>query len=392
MTILLTSWPPAASNESFEWINTYIRGASEIQNKKYIEAIETLRSIECLKNNSKIMAMIGETFYYSGDYDRAIQALRKAHELNPFMKQGIQKYAILCEMFKKSTELEQLLRPSSAYPYEYSSENWFIMAVYLHSCSKFEKAQYFINRIINQYQTRNVDALILNAKILNGNKKPNDALISLRQALKYEPHRFEVHRWIIDILVSTDRARDAQNQSTKSLKLLGENARSLTLAASTYLKNPISKDKAKMLLQRALELNEFYTKAVVFLAQILIDDKEHKAAIKLLEKTAAVVNNVKINLILADLYAKGKNLSLALEFYTKVLNTDPSNKSALNGLMSLGNTSGSIEKALEVSSTTLENDDSSADIEQSGSSRMKTNEDDDADSELIWSDVEMDTN
>jgi anaphase-promoting complex subunit 7 len=332
--------------------------------------------------------MIGEAFYYSGDYDRAIQALKKAYELNPFMKQGIQKYALLCDMFKKQRDLEQLLRPSSAYPYEYTSENWFVMAVYLHSCQKYEKAQYFINRVINQHQSKNVDALILNAKILNSTKKPNEALISLRQALKFEPHRFEVHRWIIEILLNTDRARDAQSQSTKSLKMLGENARSLTLAASTYLKNPISKEKAKMLLQRALEMNEFYTKGVFFLAQILIDDKEHKAAIKLLEKTAAVVSNVKICLMLADLYAKIKNLSLALEYYTKVLNIDSANKMALNGLMSLGTTS--IEKALEVSSTTLENDDSSAEIEQSGSSRMKTNEDDD-DSELIWSDVEMDT-
>lgn len=334
--------------------------------------------------------MIGEAFYFSGDYDRAIQALKKAYELNPFMKHGIQKYALLCDMFKKTSELEQLLRPSSAYPYEYTSENWFVMAVYLHSCLKYEKAQYFINRVINQHQSKNVDALILNAKILNSTKKPNEALISLRQALKFEPYRFEIHRWIIEILLNTERVRDAQNQSTKSLKMLGENARSLTLAASTYLKNPVSKDKAKMLLQRALEMNEFYTKAVFFLAQILIDDKEHKAAIKLLEKTAGVVSNVKICLMLADLYAKSKNLSLALEFYTKVLNIDSTNKHALNGLMALGTTSGSLEKALEVSSTTLENDDSSADIEQSGSSRMKTGEDDD-DSELIWSDVEMDT-
>lgn len=333
--------------------------------------------------------MIGEAFYYSGDYERAIQALKKAYELNPFMKQGIQKYALLNDMFKKTRDLEQLLRPSSAYPYEYTSENWFVMAVYLHSCQKYEKAQYFINRVINQHQSKNVDALVLNAKILNSTKKPNEALISLRQALKFEPHRFEVHRWIIEILLNTDRAKDAQNQSTKSLKLLGENARSLTLAASTYLKAPISKEKAKMLLQRALELNEFYTKGVFFLAQILIDDKEHKAAIKLLEKTASVVSNVKICLMLADLYAKIKNLSLALENYTKVLNIDSTNKHALNGLMSLGTTSSSLEKALEVSST-LENDDSSADIEQSGSSRMKTNEDDE-DSELIWSDVEMDT-
>lgn len=385
MDIGLKCFLPASSTESFEWVNSYIRGGSEIHNRKHSEAVRTLQSIECLKNNSKILAMIGEAFYFSGDYDNANTILRRAHELDPFMKHGIQKYAMLCDMFKKTRELEQLLRPSSTYPYEYSSENWFVMAIYLYSCMKFDKAQYFINRVITQHQHRNVDALILNAKILHSAKKSSEALISLRQALKYEPYRFEVHRWIIEILLNTDRAREAQNQSTKSLKLLGDSPRSLTLAASTFLKSPISKDKAKMLLQKALEINEFYTKAVFFLAQILIDDKEHKAAIKLLEKAANVVSNVKICLMLADLYAKNKNLSLALEYYTKVLNLDSTNRHALNGLMALGSTNNSHEKALEVSSTTCgENDDSSAEIENSTRK-------DDEDSELIWSDNEMDT-
>lgn len=349
----------------------------------------SLVSIDCLKNNPKILAMIGETFYGIGDYERANTYLKRSFDLNPFMKQGVQKYAMICEMLKKNQELEQLLRPSSSFPYEYTNENWFVMAIYLFSCMKFEKAQYFINRVIIQHQHRNVDALILHAKILHSTKKSNEALVSLRSALKYEPYRFEVHRWLIEILLNTDRGRDAQNQATKSLKMLGESPRALTLAASTYLKNPISKDKAKSLLQKALEISEHYTKAVFFLAQILIDDKEHKAAIKLLEKTAAVISNVKICLMLADLYAKSKNLSQALEYYTKVLNIDSTNRHALNGLMALGSTN-----TLEVSSTTCggENDDSSAEIEPNGenSSRMKTN-DEDEDSELVWSDVEMDT-
>lgn len=145
-------------------------------------------------------------------------------------------------------------------------------------------------------------------------------------------------------------------------------------------------------------MSEHYTKAVFFLAQILIDDNEHKAAIKLLEKTAAVVSNVKICLMLGDLYAKSKNLSQALEYYTKVLNLDSTNRHALNGLMALGSAtqtnSSNLEKALEVSSTTCggENDDSSAELEPSGenSSRMKTNDDDESSGELVWSDVEMD--
>lgn len=365
-----------SSDPCFDWLNLYIKGVSEIHSRKYPDAYMTLTSIECLKSNPRIIALIGEVFYFSGDYDRALSYLKRSYDLYPFMKQGIQKYALLCDMFKKNRELEMMLRPSSNSPYEYSSENWFVFATYLYGCLKFDKAQYFINRVINLYQQRNVDALILNAKILHSNKKSIEALVSLRQALKFEPNRFEVHRWIIEILLTTEKGREAQNQAIKSLKILGETPRTLTLTASTFLKNPISKDKAKIYLYKALEMNEYYVKAVFFLAHILIDDKEIKAAIKLLEKTVPVVTNIKITLMLADLYAKSKNLSSALEQYTKVLNLDSSNRHAMNGIMAMGSANNSLESEEDFES--VEN--------TSRSKNDETNE------ELVWSDIEMEIN
>lgn len=364
----------------FDWVNQYIRGVSEIHNsRKYQEAIVTLSSIDSMKTNPKILALIGIAYYYSGEYDRSYSYLKKSYDIYPFMKEGIQKYALLCDMFKKTRELEIILRPSAVSPYHYTSENWFVMATYLYSCLKFEKAQYFITRVIEQYQNKNVDALILNAKILHGNKKSHEALTSLRNALKFEPHRFEAHRWTIEILLATDCVKDAQNHATRALKLLGESPRTLTLAASSYLRNPIAKEKAKPLLQKALEMNEFYAKAVFFLAQILVDDKDSKAAIKLLEKTTATTTNLKINLMLADLYAKSKNLSSALEQYTKVLNIDSTNRHALNGLMALG----SATTSMTLDTTPIEDDSEIAE----NSSRNKNEE---SENELVWSDIEMD--
>lgn len=180
-----------SSTELFEWVNHYIRGVSEMHNRKYEEAITTLRSIDCLRHNSKIQAMIGEAYYYTGEYDRALHSLKHAYDLNPFLKQGIQKYALLCELFKKTTELERMVRPTSAYPYDYTSENWFVMATYCFACLKFEKAQYFMERIFALHQPRNVDALILQARILSSYKKPNEALVSLRQALKVSLIEFQ---------------------------------------------------------------------------------------------------------------------------------------------------------------------------------------------------------
>jgi anaphase-promoting complex subunit 7 len=186
---------------------------------------------------------------------------------------------------------------------------------------------------------------------------------------------------MIEILLATDKIKEAQNHATKALKLLGESPRTLTLAASSYLKNPIVKEKAKPLLQKALEMNEFYAKAVFFLAQLLVDDKDIKSAIKLLERTAATTSNVKINLMLADLYAKSKNLSAALEQYTKVLNIDATNRHALNGLMTLGSVTA---PAMALDNTSLEEE-----LDAGETSRNKTDE---SENELIWSDIEMDQN
>ncbi|CAG9799763.1 unnamed protein product [Chironomus riparius] len=368
----------SAEGANFEWLNLYIKGLSEIHNRKNAEAITTLLSIDCLKSNPRILALVGEALYFSGDYEGAYRYLKRSYDIYPFMKEGIQKYALLCDMFKKPKELELMLKPSTLFPY--SSTNCFVFATYLFCSLKLDKAQYFINRVLSSHQYKNVDGLILNAKILHGNKKPNEALVSLRNALKYEPYRFEVHRWIIEILMATDKGKDAQNQAIKTLKLLGESPRTLTIAASTFLKNPISKEKAKIYLYRALELNEFYVKAVFFLAQILIDDNETKAAIVLLEKTSLVVSNIKISLMLADLYAKSKNLSSALEQYTKVLNLDSNNRHAMNGIMALGTTSSnSLEPTAEEDFEAVEN--------TSRNKNDETNED-----ELIWSDIEMEIN
>ena len=283
--ILLLALVPGQS----DWMNCYIRAISEMHNRKYSDAIQTINSIDTLNNNPKILAMIGDCFYYNGDYEKAHSSYKRAHDTYPYMKNGIQKYAMLCHQLNKVKELETIIIPSSSYPTSYSSETWFVMAQYLMSTLKYEKALYFIQRVILINQERNVDALILNSKILHMMKKPNDALASLRTALKYEVYRYEIHRGIIDILMDSENYREAQFQATKSLKQLGDTPRILTLAASTYMKAPISKNKAKMLLSKALDINECYVKAIFLLSQILIDDKEIKAAVKLLEKTSASV-------------------------------------------------------------------------------------------------------
>lgn len=64
-------------------------------------------------------------------------------------------------------------------------------------------------------------------------KKYNDALICLRYALKFESHRYEVHRGMIECFIAQEKFKEAQQQAYKSLKVLGDSPRTLTVTLKT---------------------------------------------------------------------------------------------------------------------------------------------------------------
>lgn len=66
-------------------------------------------------------------------------------------------------------------------------------------------------------------------------------------------------------------------------------------------------------------MNDLYVKASLMLSHIYMNGNEYNEAIKLLEKVSISVANIKVYLMLGDLYVKKKNQSLAMESYTKAL-------------------------------------------------------------------------
>lgn len=145
-------------------LTLWIKANSLFYARKYTDAIQTLKLIEAtpmLRNFSQCLILIGECYYYEGEYELAYSYLKRAHKLNPYMQNGIQKFAMLLVQLNKSHELEEIIKPPSIFPYK--SETWFVMAQYLLSVQKGEKAIYFVQKscLLNK---RNVDAMILKGK------------------------------------------------------------------------------------------------------------------------------------------------------------------------------------------------------------------------------------
>ncbi|XP_058467127.1 anaphase-promoting complex subunit 7-like, partial [Malaya genurostris] len=132
-----------------DWLSNWIKAHAHIHSRRYNEAIQTFRSIESntsLANYHQLLVQIGECFYNNGDYENAYTYLKRAHNSYPYMKNGIQILAILMTKKKKIAELEKMIAPTSTFPYEYSSEMWFVMAQYLFATMKYDKAVYFVQK------------------------------------------------------------------------------------------------------------------------------------------------------------------------------------------------------------------------------------------------------
>ena len=68
--------------------------------------------------------------------------------------------------------------------------------------------------------------------------------------------------------MSIRRMRVANTCASEAYRRLGQSARTLTLMASVYAKDPLSADKAKSYLEKALKLDSMHLDAVYCLCSI----------------------------------------------------------------------------------------------------------------------------
>lgn len=266
------------------------------------------------------------------------------------------------------------------------------MAQYLYSTAKYDKAVYFVQKACF-LNPKNAEALILKAEILLQLKKPSEAIAHLRFAQQFAPYRYEVHRCLVDTYINMNRLREAQAQGMKALKSIGETPRLLVLLGRTYLKDDNTRAKAKTLFQKALEINENYLPAVYLLAELYQQENDVTNCMKLLKKHTLLTQNCKLHAMLGDLLSNDKDHSGALEHYTIALNLDPTNRCAMAGLLAMGQSSSSGTSGV-VNTSYLDTSMAEEGCDQENPLEMIPQgvQNDIEDSEIMWSDVEIEIN
>uniref|UniRef100_A0A1L8DX41 Putative anaphase-promoting complex apc subunit 7 n=1 Tax=Nyssomyia neivai TaxID=330878 RepID=A0A1L8DX41_9DIPT len=379
-----THWPQCS-----DWLTHWIEASAFIAFLKYPQAIQILKNLEkesLIQDWNKLLVLIGESYYHNADYTNALSYLKRAHTLHPQSKNGIMLLSSLYAKKNKISELEKLITPSVSV-WEYTTENWFIMAQYLFVTGKYERAAYFAQKACF-LDSRNIEAILLKANIFLELKKYKDALLHLRTVQLHAPYRFEMYKGLVDTYMRMLRFREAQTMASNAVRFLGQSPRTFVLLARTYVRDVMVKFQAKSMLEKALELDENYLPAVFMIAELMQEEGDSAGAIKLLKKQANVQPNSKVHSMLGDILVAEKDQSSALENYTIALSLDPSNRKAITGLLAMGQPTGNtkIDNSYVNPSTAEEGTSYPYELEEIPAPDIES------ESEAMWSDVEVEIN
>lgn len=171
---------------------------------------------------------------------------------------------------------------------------------------RYSRALYLGAKAI-QLNSNSVQALLLKGAALRNMGRVQEAIIHFREAMRLAPCRLDCYEGtfdfflfyssmvstfsircstflfcsthplisncpftgLIDCYLASNGIREAMGMANNIYKTLGANAQTLTILATVCLEDPVTQEKAKTLLDKALAQRPDYTKAVVKKAELL---------------------------------------------------------------------------------------------------------------------------
>lgn len=206
-----------------DWLASYLDAFAYMYACKFIEAIEAFQTIEAkpgIGDTELIRVLIGQCHHYLGNYETALYYLKRAHNANANMGEGLMNLAALYGHKNRLSELEGLIMPSEMVPDEYTAEYWFVLAQNMYAHGKHDKAAYFVQKSCFM-KPRNIEAALLKSRIFMHLKKYKEAIMQLRNVQQYAAYRFEVFEGLVEAYIATDRVREAQEVSRHGVRRLG---------------------------------------------------------------------------------------------------------------------------------------------------------------------------
>lgn len=332
----------SSSTSGIDWFGAWMKGQVLTTTGKHAKGALALKTLETqsLKDNVELLCNAGEMFYNAGDYNNAKSFFQRAHSLDPCALQGMDIFAFLLSQGGpgNSEGLEKLAKDLIQVT-QLKAEPWIAMGHFCNVTNRKQRAVYFAQKA-HTIDSRNVQALVLKASLLQALEKQQEALVHFREAVKLAPCNFEAQKGLVECYMAANRHKEALTVAKNAHKTMGANPRTLTLCASVMAQEPASYDKATSMLEKSLAQDETYTDAACLLAEILGKKQQYDKAIALLRKHMIYDRTPRLHQLLGDYLALTSDYQEALDHYTQALSMNPGDSKAREGIQNVERASG----------------------------------------------------
>ncbi|XP_064424254.1 anaphase-promoting complex subunit 7 isoform X2 [Latimeria chalumnae] len=318
---------------NLDWLSVWIKAYAFAHAGDNTRAINTLCSLEkksLLRDNVDLLGSLADLYFRAGDKKNAVLKFEQAQMLDPYLIKGMDVYGCLLAREGRLEDVENLggrLFNIS----DHHAEPWVVSGCHSFYNNQYSRALYLGAKAV-QLNSNNVQALLLKGAALRNMARIQEAVIHFREAIRLAPCRLDCYEGLIDCYLVSNSIREAMVMANNVCKTLGANAQTLTLLAIVCLKDPVTQEKAKTLLDKALAQRPDYIKAVVKKAEILSREQKYEEGIALLRNTLVNQSDCVLHQMLGDFLVAVGEYQEAMDQYSIALSLDPNDKKSLEGM------------------------------------------------------------
>uniref|UniRef100_A0A4W4H770 Anaphase promoting complex subunit 7 n=1 Tax=Electrophorus electricus TaxID=8005 RepID=A0A4W4H770_ELEEL len=329
---------------NLDWLSVWIKAYAFIHGGDNHRAINTICSLEkksLLRDNVNLLVSLADVYFRAGDTKNAILKFEQAQMLDPYLIKGRDVEVLGARVARKC-------------------------ACHSFYSKRYSRALYLGAKAI-QLNSNSVQALLLKGAALRNMGRVQEAIIHFREAMRLAPCRLDCYEGLIDCYLASNGIREAMGMANNIYKTLGANAQTLTILATVCLEDPMTQEKAKTLLDKALAQRPDYIKAVVKKAELLSREQKYDEGIALLRSTLANQSDCMLHRMLGDFLVAVNDYQEAMDQYSIALSLDPNDQKSLEGMQKMEKEESPTDATVELDGDDMEGSGEEGDLEGSDS-------------------------
>ncbi|KAB0404737.1 hypothetical protein E2I00_006911, partial [Balaenoptera physalus] len=321
---------------NLDWLSVWIKAYAFVHIGDNSRAINTICSLEkksLLRDNVDLLGSLADLYFRAGDNKNSVLKFEQAQMLDPYLIKGMDVYGYLLAREGRLEDVEnlgcRLFNISDQH-----AEPWVVSGCHSFYSKRYSRALYLGAKAI-QLNSNSVQALLLKGAALRNMGRVQEAIIHFREAIRLAPCRLDCYEGLIECYLASNSIREAMVMANNVYKTLGANAQTLTLLATVCLEDPVTQEKAKTLLDKALTQRPDYIKAVVKKAELLSREQKYEDGIALLRNALANQSDCVLHRILGDFLVAVNEYQEAMDQYSIALSLDPNDQKSLEGMQKM---------------------------------------------------------